>query len=1164
MVCCLYSKLFPNTPYLLLGAKASVFDGGTDESPRKKRKTNSPPPIASTDSVHDAVSWQDQLVAAACAVPPTSVHLEKSALDGSLREAQNAGTQTTARAEICGGEDRDGSIDRVELNQASSQEPDKMPRFASRNKSPKAASPPKKMLKISADGKLGSPKARNAPKKSPVKRRRRSAKGEPGSKSKITILKYGSDEDSRRAIGQQIEDIHCGVTYLPKVAAPLPVPKASGPLKPTHPFFLGPAAQTPKPRATTPSGDPKPSSNDMRKTEEDKSPVNAPGSARKPSVNASAWANIRGFGGIPLGSTFKPSPRLPGAVEAIWPPKDLFSIDSYSAIGETHLKSSKTEYLPTDQRKQKDAHIEVPETDEVLRPFTVLVHNSRASNRCPSIEPCFERPTRMVLTGPRLQDAVRPQLDCGKLLDRQGSSAFDVADRPTYAQPQIHHAILYAYQSIATSSTAFDRYECESRSWAYKHAPGRAEEVLQSTQELWLLRDWLRSWTVNSVENQRNDNKRADLTSSAVNNLAAKRKKKRQKKSEGLDGFVISSDEEADELQKIGVGSEPTMISPPNSQSSQSGIRAGSINGPDGQGSVQGKAVIISGPHGCGKTAAVYAIAQELGFDVFEINSSGRRSGRDVLDRVGDMTLNHLVNNAAKIGIPSAADDEPLSQISEEMQQDIDSGKQTTVQSFFKPKNEQKSPRKGRKKGQSKLSKAPTKPRTPQSQKQSLILLEEVDVLFEEDKQFWTTILDLVMHSKRPIIMTCTDEALLPSDDMSLYAIFRFTAPPEPLVADRLLLMTCNEGHLLSRQSILSLYRSKCSDLRATIAQLQFFCQLALGDRKGGLEWLLAPRERCDENGQTQRVVSQGTYSEKVGYIGSCDEEDMADNSKDTWTRPSFQTDGRENSVSADNGNYGLQVEPTSMSAMSDAQALERLKILSSISDCLSAADTFSYDRSHQDYTAVLEKTQPELNASSHLDYVDGSKLVQADPVANYGGQSGRIPPVLTSLAARIARSEHLPIETIMEFPLFDHVQGRRKICSMASTAFEPIAHPSKGLALSPKGPLISAFEASASNIFTDLAPYIRSIVSYDVRLEEQRRQLSDILSRGEKGSKRLRTTRASRAALEGGSKASTRRERWFPSDTDFRAVLKTGGEGWGEITLSEMRSGSEEPDELA
>ena len=125
------------------------------------------------------------------------------------------------------------------------------------------------------------------------------------------------------------------------------------------------------------------------------------------------------------------------------------------------------------------------------------------------------------------------------------------------------------------------------------------------------------------------------------------------------------------------------------------------------------------------------------------------------------------------------------------------------------------------------------------------------------------------------------------------------------------------------------------------------------------------------------------------------------------------------------------------------------------------------------------------------------------------------------------------------------------------AAVFEPLARSTKPVLGIPKGPQISTFDGLLSVITEDLAPYVRSIVSYDLRLEEQRGLLSSSLSQPGQDSKRQRTTRASRAALEGGSKAHTRRERWFPNNTNFDLVLQSGGQGWQDIALKQAMAES-------
>ena len=54
----------------------------------------------------------------------------------------------------------------------------------------------------------------------------------------------------------------------------------------------------------------------------------------------------------------------------------------------------------------------------------------------------------------------------------------------------------------------------------------------------------------------------------------------------------------------------------------------------DGPGGLANTA-LIEGPPGAGKTAAVYALAAEMGFNVLEVNAASNRTGRQVSGELG-------------------------------------------------------------------------------------------------------------------------------------------------------------------------------------------------------------------------------------------------------------------------------------------------------------------------------------------------------------------------------------------------------------------------------------------------------------------------------------------------------------------------------------------------
>lgn len=98
--------------------------------------------------------------------------------------------------------------------------------------------------------------------------------------------------------------------------------------------------------------------------------------------------------------------------------------------------------------------------------------------------------------------------------------------------------------------------------------------------------------------------------------------------------------------------------------------------------------------------------------------------------------------------------------------------------------------------------------------------------------------------------------------------------------------------------------------------------------------------------------------------------------------------------------------------------------------------------------------------------------------------------------------------------------------------------------------------------VHDDLAPYVRSIVAHDLRLEEERLRRSNLLSSRGSSKKRMRTTRSAWSALEGGRRETTRRERWFTKDLNLKLVMRTGGSAWTNTTRGSAESAASATDD--
>lgn len=808
-----------------------------------------------------------------------------------------------------------------------------------------AKSPPKKMLKVRSDGKLSSPKAKAPAQDVKPKRGRKPGKAATVCKTLVTSIRYGTDAQSRSSVGCRIANIISGTACNSSPAKSKPS-KPFDPPKPTHPFFLGGSNRDQCQEAEGQSKDHKETGiGDRLVTSRGGavSPIKVRVTSKPPGMSERS-TGVFGLGGNTPNSDHARISRLPGVLEPLWPPEGMVHVNKYHESTETSLPTPHVFHASKSHQKMKEVEVRISKEEQILTRYADVVQAYRSddqvSRRVHSREwREFRRPLRRIVTGRELQQAVRRNI-ASKLPtpypDSNNRQDGDTLVSPQVAPSPLHSAVPHIYKEIATSLTAFDKFECETQDWVHKYAPKCADQVLQAGREVLILRDWLKTLTINSVSFRAGGTSKTRDASVSSRRAIKKRKKRR---AEELDGFVLSSDEEANEMCQL---TESVEHHPPNSMQKKSVIRPQGVGNSSNRERVT-NAVVISGPHGCGKTAAVHAVARELGFEVFEINAGSRRSGRDILDKVGDMTRNHLVKHAHPDQDTDAHEEaENMNVLSAKLEQDLHSGRQGTMNSFFKSTvapNESPSKRKPK---VQKPSPKQDPSRKQQSRKQSLILLEEVDVLFDEDKTFWATTLELLVQSKRPVIMTCTDESLLPLEDMVLHAILRFTYAPEQLATDYLLLVACNEGHLLPRDAVINLYNSKESDLRASVTELNFFCQMAIGDTKGGLEWMLikpSSTNHKDQNLEPLRVVSEGTYQTGMGWLSVQNRASLAEWSLDQETEMLSEAwHGWGLDVGACRG-YVLP--STTPGEASQSLALQQLQNLDQVAEALSAADTF-------------------------------------------------------------------------------------------------------------------------------------------------------------------------------------------------------------------------------
>jgi len=151
------------------------------------------------------------------------------------------------------------------------------------------------------------------------------------------------------------------------------------------------------------------------------------------------------------------------------------------------------------------------------------------------------------------------------------------------------------------------------------------------------------------------------------------------------------------------------------------------LSGEDSEDECKDNVLVIHGSCGVGKTSTVHACANQLGFQVLELNASDLREGKRVMEYLKEATLSHNIRNSDKAQKKKAS------------QKNI----------FF-----------------TKYSKTTAlKPAAPNKNKKlSLVLFDEVEAVLPQDKGFWAAVKWFMDCSKTPVVLTTNHLSVIPND----------------------------------------------------------------------------------------------------------------------------------------------------------------------------------------------------------------------------------------------------------------------------------------------------------------------------------------------------------------------------------------------------------------
>ncbi|KFV40282.1 ATPase family AAA domain-containing protein 5, partial [Gavia stellata] len=396
---------------------------------------------------------------------------------------------------------------------------------------------------------------------------------------------------------------------------------------------------------------------------------------------------------------------------------------------------------------------------------------------------------------------------------------------------------------------ALSGVEKEDMLWTEKYHPQDSSELVGNKKEIERLHSWLKEWK-----------KRADW------------EEKRNQKGEKED------EEHQDSLDSLDFKDNKSDIEEETSLCNT---------------------VLITGPPGVGKTAAVYACAQELGFKIFEVNASCQRSGRQILSQLKEATQSHQVdkkginahkpcffNSCSSAKSPKkmyspkkviSPRKPPLSPKGSGLKRSLP---HKTLANYFKISSKRKcndgavtsqEKNKGntqnsceeKKDAQIKsINKEAEGGEHNRKSATSLILFEEVDIIFDEDAGFLSAIKTFMATAKRPVILTTNDPTFSLMFD-GYFEEINFRTPSLINAASYLQVLCLAENLRTDVTDLAALLTTNNCDIRQSVLYLQFWIKSGGGCLK---DKCLAHHGGDETNKADHLINSEKTTDSKIDF----------------------------------------------------------------------------------------------------------------------------------------------------------------------------------------------------------------------------------------------------------------------------------------------------------